>query len=104
MLWYALPGGSDMTLVITALILGLIGMEFAAVFNNAMMPDQVPRSHLGRLSGSAWALGYVGGIVSLVIVLVFSRPIPPAEKPCSDSPHCSGSIHRRIRAIGPPAP
>lgn len=71
MLWYALPGGSDMTLVITALILGLIGMEFAAVFNNAMMPDQVPRSHLGRLSGSAWALGYVGGIVSLVIVLGF---------------------------------
>ena len=50
-------------------MLALVGMEFAAVFNNAMMPDLVPRAELGRLSGSAWGLGYVGGLVSLVIVL-----------------------------------
>ncbi len=76
MLWFAMPGGTDMTLVLIALILGLFGMEYAAVFNNAMMPDLVPRSRLGRLSGSAWALGYIGGIVSLVIVLGFLAAQP----------------------------
>ncbi|MEZ5812586.1 MAG: MFS transporter [Rhizobiaceae bacterium] len=69
MLWWAVPGMHSYALPIFAVILALIGMEFAAVFNNAMMPDLVPRSELGRLSGSAWGLGYVGGLISLVIVL-----------------------------------
>ena len=42
LLWYSVPGSSSMTLVIAGLVLGLIGMEFAAVFNNAMMPELVP--------------------------------------------------------------
>ncbi|MCP4314990.1 MAG: MFS transporter [Hyphomicrobiales bacterium] len=79
LLWYSVPG-SNMALVVTGLVLGLVGMEFAAVFNNAMMPDLVPRSRLGRLSGSAWALGYVGGIVSLVIVLGFMSASPTTGK------------------------
>ena len=69
LLWYAVPGVPDLTWVMGAIVLALVGMEFAAVFNNAMMPDLVPRAELGRLSGSAWGLGYVGGLVSLVIVL-----------------------------------
>src|SRR5690606_25384338 len=69
MLWYAVPGSQHMGLVMIAIALSLVGMELAAVFNNAMMPTLVPRAELGRLSGSAWGLGYVGGIISLVIVL-----------------------------------
>ncbi len=34
-----------------------------------MMPTLVPPERLGRLSGNGWAIGYIGGIVSLVIVL-----------------------------------
>ncbi len=71
MLWYATPGSAQMGLVMLAIVLSLIGMEFAAVFNNAMMPTLVPRADLGRLSGSAWGLGYLGGLVSLVLVLGF---------------------------------
>ncbi len=69
LLWYAVPGMQGMALIMLAIILALVGMEFAALFNNAMMPDLVPRSELGRLSGSSWALGYLGGLVSLIIVL-----------------------------------
>jgi UMF1 family MFS transporter len=69
MLWYAVPGMPDLAWVMLAVVLALVGMEFAALFNNAMMPDLVPRSELGRLSGSAWGLGYVGGLISLIIVL-----------------------------------
>lgn len=69
LLWYAVPGMQSFSLVMFALIIALIGMEFAAVFNNAMMPTLVPRAELGRLSGTAWGLGYLGGLVTLVIVL-----------------------------------
>lgn len=71
MLWNAVPGMESIGPVMLAIILAMIGMEGAALFNNAMMPTLVPRSELGRLSGSSWALGYVGGLISLVIVLGF---------------------------------
>lgn len=69
LLWYATPGMTSFGLVMFAIVIALIGMEFAAVFNNAMMPSLVPRAELGRLSGTAWGLGYLGGLVTLVIVL-----------------------------------
>ena len=69
-LWFAVPGGGGITFwILVAFGIGLIGVEFAAVFNNAIMPDLVTREALGRLSGSAWALGYVGGLVALIFVL-----------------------------------
>ncbi len=71
LLWYAVPGMAGLALVMLAIVLSLVGMEFAAVFTNSMMPYLVPRAELGRLSGSAWALGYLGGLVSLVLVLGF---------------------------------
>lgn len=69
MLWYAVPGAGNLAPTLFFIALAVFGMEFAAVFNNAMMPTLVPRSELGRLSGSAWGLGYVGGLISLVLVL-----------------------------------
>jgi UMF1 family MFS transporter len=80
MLWYAVPGMPDTTIVLVAIVLALIGMESAATFNNAMMPDLVPRSELGRLSGSAWGLGYVGGIITLVLVLGLLSAPPSTGK------------------------
>ncbi|WP_274423873.1 MFS transporter [Chelativorans sp. YIM 93263] len=75
-LWFATPDTENLTFVLIAVALGVFGMEFAAVFNNAMMPNLVPRSELGRLSGSAWGLGYVGGLVSLVLVLGLMAATP----------------------------
>ncbi|MCP4185737.1 MAG: MFS transporter [Hyphomicrobiales bacterium] len=70
-LWFAVPGGGGVTFwVLVAFGIGMIGIEFAAVFNNAIMPDLVSRETLGRLSGSAWALGYIGGMVALIFVLL----------------------------------
>ncbi|GGA60845.1 MFS transporter [Nitratireductor aestuarii] len=77
-LWFATPGMENMTLILVAIAFGVFGMEYAAVFNNAMMPYLVPRSELGRLSGSAWGFGYVGGLLSLVLVLGFMSAPPDA--------------------------
>ncbi|MBA3449319.1 MAG: MFS transporter [Pseudaminobacter sp.] len=80
MLWYAVPGMESVAFVMVAIVLALVGMEFAAVFNNGLMANLVPRAELGRLSGSAWALGYLGGLVSLVIVLGFLAGQPATGK------------------------
>lgn len=70
-LWLAVPGGGGMTLLILVIFgVAMIGIEFAAVFNNAVMPDLVPREELGKLSGNGWALGYLGGVTSLILVLL----------------------------------
>ncbi len=47
-----------------------IAFELAFVFYNAYLPGLGDRATLGRLSGKAWALGYVGGLLCLVICLV----------------------------------
>lgn len=69
-LWWAAPGAENAILIaLGAFIVATIGAEFATVFTNAMMPSLVDENRLGRLSGTGWAIGYVGGLASLVITL-----------------------------------
>lgn len=70
-LWIAEPGMADTTLVLAAFALGLIGVEFATAFSNAMLPDLAPRGMIGRISGTGWAVGYIGGLVALILTMVF---------------------------------
>ncbi len=82
-LWWAVPNmyltnPSGVFGIIAALILATCGIEFAIVFNNAMLPSLVPTERMGRLSGFAWGLGYVGGLIALFIVLFgFALPETP---------------------------
>jgi len=77
LMWFGKPGDPG---VIPPLLfaygLATIGAEFATVFNNAMMPTLVPPNQIGRLSGTGWATGYVGGILSLILVLGFLAASP----------------------------
>lgn len=66
--------------VLAGYVLVTIGAEFATVFTNAMMPSLVPPERLGRLSGTGWAIGYAGGLVSLVLVLGFLVASPETGK------------------------
>lgn len=75
-LWFAAPAMADPTIVLVAFGLGFIGSELGVVFTNAMLPDLAPRERIGRISGSGWALGYFGGLVSLVLVLLLLAPAP----------------------------
>lgn len=104
LLWYAVPGMTNLGFVMLAIVLALIGMEYAAVFSNAMMPTLVPRSELGRLSGSAWGLGYIGGLISLVIVLGFLSANPDTGKTLIGLTPLFGldpASHEGDRASGP---
>ena len=105
-LWWVLPNASDSMLIwgLVAFGIALIGFEFAAVFNNAMMPDLVPREELGKLSGSSWALGYVGGLFCLVLMLGFMVADPESGKTLLGGSPLFGldpATHEGDRASGP---
>ena len=70
-LWFAAPGTEAVLPILLAFCIGLLGMEFATIFTNAMLPDLGTRDEIGRISGSGWALGYVGGVLALIVMLVF---------------------------------
>ncbi|QIK40932.1 MFS transporter [Pontivivens nitratireducens] len=68
-LWLGVPGMDEPMIVLLAFALALITTELAFIFLNAMLPDLGSESEIGRISGSAWAMGYLGGLVSLILVL-----------------------------------
>jgi len=78
MLWWARPGADTQTLllVLAAFVLATAAAEFATVFTNAMMPTLAGPAQLGRLSGLGYAVGYAGGLASLVIMagLIVTSP------------------------------
>jgi UMF1 family MFS transporter len=77
LLWFAEPGHpSAIPIALVGFVMATIGAEFATVFNNAMMTRLVPPARIGRLSGLGWAMGYLGGLVSLVLVLGFLAASP----------------------------
>ena len=76
-LYGVLPGQ-----VATALILIVIAntaYELAMVFYNAFLPDITPVERIGRISGYGWGLGYLGGLLALIFVLIaFIQPDIPS--------------------------
>jgi UMF1 family MFS transporter len=78
--WLAVPEMADPRVVLVAYFLAFLGSEFGQIFTNAMLPDLGPRREIGRISGSGWALGYLGGLVSLIAVLAFLAPAPGSER------------------------
>ena len=79
-LWGAAPGLADPTPVLAFLVVALIGAEFAGVFTNSLLPELGTKEEIGRISGSGWAMGYWGGLVSLAIVLCLMAPVSGSEK------------------------
>jgi UMF1 family MFS transporter len=104
-LWFGRPGdASSIAVVLIAFVIGSIGVEFATVFNNAMMPTLVPQTRLGRLSGLGWAMGYVGGLVSLAFTLVFLAASPQTGRTLAGFMPLFGldaSMSEGDRATGP---
>ena len=70
LLWVVKPAPAYVPWALLLFALATLGFEFATVFYNAMLPDIVSEDYLGRVSGWGWGLGYVGGLVCLVIALL----------------------------------
>jgi UMF1 family MFS transporter len=68
-LWFAYPTPLAINYTLIAVVLGTISLELALVFYNSFLPHITPADYLGRISGWAWGLGYIGGIIALCICL-----------------------------------
>jgi len=75
-LWWVTPGAA--ALALTCVAISIIAFEISMSFYNAMLPGLVKQSHVGRVSGWGWGLGYLGGLACLVLALVvFIQPETP---------------------------
>lgn len=80
-LWLAVPGRLDLLWVIAlGYVIATVAAELNAVFVNALMPKLVPPSEYGRLSGISSAVGYTGGLLSLVVMAGLIAPNPVTGK------------------------
>lgn len=70
-LWRLTPDGAALHVAVACFGLGVIGMEFTAIFTNAMLPGLGPRREIGRISGTGAAFGYAGGVLALALMLLF---------------------------------
>jgi UMF1 family MFS transporter len=68
-LWWVAPSPAWVVPALLLVVLANTTLEIGQAFYNAMLPDLAPESHVGRWSGWGWGLGYVAGIVALVILL-----------------------------------
>ena len=71
MLWYMVPDGSAMWFSLVLFSVAFVAAELALVFTNAVLPSLGNRREVGKISGNGAALGYTGGILSLLIMLFF---------------------------------
>lgn len=70
MLWFVAPGTEHLFWAVAWFGLGLIGMEFATIFTNALLPGLSSDDDIGGISGTGFAFGYLGGVLSLAVMLL----------------------------------
>ncbi len=71
LLFWAGPG--DAVRAALFFIIANVGFEAAQVFYNSLLLDITDRKTIGRVSGFGWGLGYIGGLLALVLALGMIR-------------------------------
>ena len=70
-LWFAEPSPSFFWFAVAMISIGTVLGEIAAVNYNALLVGIATPKNIGRISGLGWGFGYVGGVVALILVVVF---------------------------------
>ncbi len=63
-------GPGDVVMAMVFFILAEVGYRGAQVFYDALLVDVSTPETVGNISGKGWAIGMLGGILALVLVLV----------------------------------
>lgn len=71
LLWFVKPGDIQMGMIF--FIIANFGFNSANVFYDAFLPEVSTPETMGKISGYGWALGYVGGLLSLVLSLLLLK-------------------------------
>lgn len=81
----------------TLLAVGNVFFEFAGVNYNAMLVQVSTRENMGRVSGFGWGMGYVGGIVLLVVLLLGFIGLVSSPGPLGVT--TDGGLHIRLAVL-----
>ncbi len=68
MLNFVLPG--QVFFALTWFVVSNIAFELTMVFYNAFLPEIAPKQKIGFISGLGWGIGYVGGLLAMVIAMI----------------------------------
>lgn len=68
LLYFVDPG--QISLGMTFFIIANYGFNSANVFYDAFLPEITTPENLGKISGFGWAVGYMGGLLALVVSLI----------------------------------
>jgi MFS transporter, UMF1 family len=106
LLWYVLPDSRGLSVNATLALLLLISIAFAIseVFHNAMLPSIAPTNKVGLISGLAFSLGNIGGLLLMLFVLfAFSMPgtINWSFLPAEPLFGINQSLNEHDRIVGP---
>ncbi|MCQ1952328.1 MFS transporter [Arthrobacter sp. zg-Y238] len=73
--WFVFPAPEFLILGVALIAVANLFFEFAGVNYNAMLSQISTPASVGKISGLGWAMGYIGGIAALALVLVgFVQP------------------------------
>ena len=102
-LWWAVPGMDNVTAILILFGIGMLGMELSQVFVNSMLPDMGETKDLGRIGGNAWALGYVGGLILLFVMLLLLAENDEGKTLLGNSPlfGLDAETRQGTRSVGP---
>ncbi|MEM7002195.1 MAG: MFS transporter [Pseudomonadota bacterium] len=105
-LWFVEPAGQGLNLTLTLVILFTIKVCFTVseVFHNAMLPSIAPVDRVGVISGLAFSLGNVGGLLLMLFVLfAFAMPGTQPWAFLPDAPlfGIDQASHEHDRIVGP---
>ena len=85
-LYFVTPGAVALCFVL--IVLSNFGFAVGENFTSAFLPDLGPPEDLGKISGMAWGIGYLGGLLSTGLVFMLTTP--------HDASNLAG-----VRLIGP---
>ncbi len=80
-LFWMLPDPAYIWPALALVAIATIGFELGQVVYNALLPRVASAQDMGRVSGRAWGLGYVGGLVCLAVALGVFIGIPGVAPP-----------------------
>ena len=73
------PEKGDLSLAITFVIISNISFEMGCVFCNSYLKELSNDKNIGRVSGNAWGLGFLGGLSALFISFILFDVNNPQE-------------------------
>jgi len=64
------PTEGEVYFALTCFVIANISFEMGSVFCNSYLPDLSSNDNIGRISGYAWGLGFLGGLLALFLSLL----------------------------------